>query len=97
MGTFMLVFTVGCNVQSVNLDPKAQGVFVAVSIAASLMICIYALGEHPLQIMLHLHAVDTMEGVGAYASFCVGREQALQSLCHCIHPHEHDRLHRKRC
>jgi len=44
MGTFMLVFTVGCNVQSVNLDPKAQGVFVAVSIAASLMICIYALG-----------------------------------------------------
>ena len=57
MGTFMLVFTVGCNVQSVKLDPKAQGVFVAVSIASSLMICIYALGDHPLQIILHAHAV----------------------------------------
>ena len=98
MGTFMLVFTVGCNVQSVKLDPKAQGVFVAVSIASSLMICIYALGNHPLQIILHAHAVlHNMEGVGACASFCVGCEQALQSLCHCIHPRAFDELHIKGC
>jgi len=44
MGTFMLVFTVGCNVMATKTDPTAQGVFVAISIAACLMITIYALG-----------------------------------------------------
>ena len=45
MGTFMLCFTVGCNVMAKQTDPNAQGVFIAVSIAASLMISIYALGN----------------------------------------------------
>jgi glycerol uptake facilitator-like aquaporin len=80
MGTFMLVFTVGCNVQSAKLDPKAQGVFVAVSIASSLMICIYALGDNPLQIILHAHAVlHNMEGVRACPLFVLGASK------HCSH------------
>jgi glycerol uptake facilitator-like aquaporin len=44
LGTFMLVFTVGCNVMAVKTDPHNLGVFVAQSIAAVLMISIYALG-----------------------------------------------------
>ena len=43
IGTFFLVFTVGCNVAAVGAG-GSQGIFVAISIGSVLMITIYALG-----------------------------------------------------
>jgi hypothetical protein len=43
IGTFFLVFTVGCNVAAVG-EAHSQGVFVAISIGSVLMITIYGLG-----------------------------------------------------
>ena len=43
IGTFFLVFTVGCNVAAVGAG-GSQGIFVAISIGSVLMITVYALG-----------------------------------------------------
>jgi len=43
MGTFLLVLTVGCNVQAARTD-AGTGVFAALSIGSLLMVMIYALG-----------------------------------------------------
>jgi glycerol uptake facilitator-like aquaporin len=43
LGTYMLMFTVGCNVLAAS-DSHAQQVFAAISIASVLMVTIYAMG-----------------------------------------------------
>ena len=77
MGTFMLCFTVGCNVMAKQTDPNAQGVFVAVSIAASLMICIYALGTVHVQIMPDLMIAYFLVNFAKMRSFYQGQTDRL--------------------